>query len=132
LRLSSSPRPIRLSISCAVNLVTIGLQNVPPSSIVADHQILTGLTFGNQNTAVVCIVIDIRDVCDREVEWLKVLQAGRITANNDIVWYAMSALRNPPCNPPECFFGRRKPQEDQGQAISGVSAFQQCLRRRPT
>ena len=96
---------MRLITSCAVKLVTIGLQNPPPSSIVADHKGLTGLTLSNKNTAFVCIVIDIDDVCDWEVEPLKVLQSGGITANNDVLGYPMSALGNPPCNPPECIFG---------------------------
>jgi hypothetical protein len=68
---------MRLIISCAVKSVTIGLQNTSPSSIVADHKILTGLMLGNQSTALIRIVIDIGDVYDWEVEPLKVLQAGR-------------------------------------------------------
>jgi hypothetical protein len=73
--------------------------------MVRDHKILAGLTLSNQNTAFVCIVIDIRDVCDWEIELLKVLQTSGIAANNDVRGYPMSALGNPPCNPPECIFG---------------------------
>ena len=92
------PRAIRLIISCAVKLVTIGPQNSSPSSIVADHKSLTGLTLSNENTAFVCIVIDIGDVCDWKVEPLKVLQTGGITANNDVLWYPMPTLGNSSCN----------------------------------
>jgi len=98
LRVSSMPRAIRLIISCAVKLVTIGPQDSLPSPIVADHKGLTGLTFCNEHTAFICIVIDIGDVCDWKVELLKVFQAGGITANNDVLWYPMPALGNSPCN----------------------------------
>ena len=112
LRVSSMPRAIRLIISCAVKLVTIGLQNPPPSLIVADHKSLTGVTLSNQNTAFVCIVIDIGDVCDWEIELLEVFQSGGIAANDNVLGYPMSTLGNPPCDTPECFFGGRKPKED--------------------
>jgi hypothetical protein len=94
------PRAIRLIISCAVKLVTIGLQNPPPSLIVADHKSLTGVTLSNQSTTVVGVVIDIGDVYDWEIELLKVLQPGGISANNDVLGYPMPTLGNPLCNPP--------------------------------
>ena len=87
-------------ISCAVKLVTIGLQNPPPSLIVADYKSLTGLTLSNQSTVVVGVVIDIGDVCDWEIDLLKVLQPGGIAANNDVLGNSMPTLGNPLCNPP--------------------------------